>query len=67
MAPRKNSLQENPHNKEWVPSSSTRENLEEMVMDGILPDEVTAGWRPAEGERFLNPFDGEIVIFEDFY
>ena len=65
--PQKNLRKANARNKEWVVSSSSRENLEEMVMDGILPDEVTAGWRPAEGERFLNPFDGEIVIFEDFY
>ena len=48
---------------EWVASSSTQEDLEEIVMDGILLDEVMAGWRPTEGERFPNPHAGEVVIF----
>ena len=52
---------------EWVPSSSTQESLEEMVMDGILPDQVTGGWRPTAGEHFPNPRDGELVVIEDFY
>lgn len=57
----------NAHSKEWVASSSSQEDLEDMVMDGILPDEVTAGWRPVEGELFPNPRAGEVVVFEDFY
>ena len=36
-------------------------------MDRILLDEATTGWHPIEGERFLNPHDGELVVFEDFY
>jgi len=36
-------------------------------MDGILPDQATSGWRLAAGERFPNPHDGELVVFEDFY
>lgn len=36
-------------------------------MDGILPDEAMTRWRPAQGERFPNPRDGELVVFEDFY
>jgi len=35
-------------------------------MDGILPDEVMAGWRPTAGEHFLNPHEGEIVVFRNF-
>lgn len=38
-----------------------------MVMDGIIPGQAMAGWRPAAGEQFPNPHDGELVIFEDFY
>ena len=38
-----------------------------MVMYGILPNQATAGWRPAAGERFPNPQDGELVVFKDFY
>jgi hypothetical protein len=57
----------NARNKEWVASSSRQEDLEEIMMDGILLDKVMAGWHPAEGERFLNPHAGKLVIFEDFY
>jgi hypothetical protein len=67
MAPRKNSRKTNARNKEWVASSSSWESLEEMVMDGILSDEATAGWCPAEGECFPHPRNGELVVFEDFY
>lgn len=67
MVPRKNSRKDNARNKEWVTSSSTREDLEEIVMDRILLNEVTSGWHPAKGERFLNPRSGELVVFKDFY
>ena len=63
MALSKKSRKMNANSKEWVASSSTREDLEEMVMDGILPDEVTTEWRPAEGEHFPNPRVGKLVIF----
>lgn len=67
MTPRKNSCKENTRSKEWVVSSSSREDLEEMVMDGTLPDDVTAVWRPVKGERLPNPCGRELVVFEDFY
>ena len=67
MAQSKKLRKMNAHSKEWVVSSSTRDDLEEMVMDGILSDEVMAGWRPVEGECFPNPRADELVIFEDFY
>jgi hypothetical protein len=33
--------------KEWVKSSSAEEDLEELVMDGVLPDAVIVRWCPA--------------------
>ena len=63
MAPQKNSRKLDARRKEWVASSSTQSDLDEMVMDGILPDQAMAGWRPAVGERFPNPHDGELVVF----
>lgn len=36
-------------------------------MDRILLDEATVGWHPAQGERFPNHRNGELVVFEDFY
>jgi hypothetical protein len=67
MAPLKKSCTANARSKEWVVSSSTCEDLEEMVMDRILLDEAMAGWPSANGERFPNPRTGELIIFEDFY
>lgn len=63
----KNSRNVNPRSKEWVLLSSTQVDLEGMVVDGILPDQATAGWCAAVGERFPNPANGELVVFEDFY
>ena len=36
--------------KEWVPSLMGEKELNEMVEAGVLPDRVTAGWCPANGE-----------------
>ena len=35
--------------KEWVPSLIGETELNEMVEAGILPDRVTAEWRPTDG------------------
>ena len=32
-----------------------------------LPDRVTAGWRPANGEPFPTPHTDEAVVFEDYF
>ena len=41
--------------------------LNRLVMDGVLPDRVTTGWRPAHGESFPTPHDDELVVFEDYF
>ena len=33
----------------------------------MLPDRVTAGWRPAHGESFPTPRGNELVVFEDYF
>ena len=33
----------------------------------MLPDHVTIGWRPANGEPFLMPNTDEAVVFEDYF
>lgn len=53
--------------KEWTKSTSQREDLEELVMDGVLPNEAMVGWRLVIGEQFLDPRATEVVIFKDFY
>ena len=53
--------------KEWVASTNTQEDLEELVFAGVLSDQATATWWPAASERYPTPNDGELVVFEDFF
>ena len=52
--------------EEWVPSKMGKAELKRMVAAGVLPDHVTAGWRPANGEPFPMPHTDE-VVFEDYF
>ena len=52
---------------EWVRSTCTQESLEGMVIEGILPDQVTGGWHPAAGEAFPPPDTNELVMFEAYF
>ena len=51
--------------EEWVPSRTEEAKLNRLVEAGVLPDRVTARWRPALGEPFLMPHTDEAVVFED--
>ena len=53
--------------KEWVSSISNEAALNQLVVDGVLPDRVTTGWRPARGESFPIPRGDELVMFEDHF
>ena len=55
------------HDKEWVPSLMGEMELKEMVEAGVLPDRVTAGWRPADGEPYPMPHTNEVIVFEDYF
>ena len=55
------------HSKEWVASTSTKEDLDELVFDGVLPDQEITAWWPIIDEHYPTPNDGELVVFEDFY
>ena len=41
--------------------------LNKMVEAGVLPDHVTARWRPADGEPYSMPHTDELVDFEDYF
>ena len=51
----------------WVPSVMGEAEINMMVEAGVLPDCVTAGWRPASGEPFPMPHTDEAVLFEDYF
>jgi len=53
--------------EEWVPSKMGKAELNRLVAAGVLPDRVTAGWRPASGEPFPMPNTDEAVVFEDYF
>ena len=53
--------------KEWAPSRTGEAELDRLVVAGVLPDRVTAGWRPASGEPFPMPNIDEVVVFEDYF
>jgi hypothetical protein len=52
--------------EEWTKLVSTRATVSKLVEMGLLPDAAIGGWRTF-GDRFPNPRDGELVVFEDFY
>ena len=52
---------------EWVSSVSNEATLNQLVVDGVLPNRVTAGWHPAHGESLPTPHGDELVVFEDYF
>ena len=52
--------------EEWVSSINNEAVLNQLVVDGVLPDRVMVGWCPAHGESFPTPRGDELVVFEDY-
>ena len=48
-------------------SVSNKAVLNQLVVDGVLPDMVMMGWRPTHGESFPIPHGDELVMFEDHF
>ena len=53
--------------EEWVEFVSNEAALNQLVVDGVLPDRVMTGRRPAHGENFPTPRGDELVVFEDYF
>ena len=53
--------------EEWVPSHMGEAEHKRLVEVGVLPNRVTVGWRPANGEPFPMPNMDEVVVFEDYF
>ena len=66
MNPKKASVGDS-HDEEWVPSCTREAEVNRLVEAGVLPDCVTAGWRPALGEPFPMPHTDEAMVFEDYF
>lgn len=55
------------HDEEWVPSTSSEESLNNLVVHDVLPDRATGGWHPVAGEEFPTPHTNELIVFEDYF
>jgi len=53
--------------KEWKKSWSNTRSLNDLIGMGLLHNQELGGWRAPEGESYLDPRAGEIVVFEDFF
>jgi len=53
--------------EEWVPSCTGEAELNRMVEAGVLPDHITAEWRPTSGEPYPMPHTDKAVVFEDYF
>jgi hypothetical protein len=38
-----------------------------LVTAGVMAEAAIGGWRTSDGESYLDPRPGEIVVFKDFY
>ena len=63
----KKAVAEASRDNEWVPSLMGETELNDMVEAGVLPDRVTAGWRPAHSEPYPMPHTDKVVVFEDYF
>ena len=53
--------------EEWVESVSNEAALNQLVVHGVLPDRVRAGWHSDRCESFPTPRGDELVVFEDYF
>ena len=55
------------YDNEWVSSLVGETEINGMVEAGVLPNCVTAGWRPANSEPYPMPHTDEVVVFQDYF
>jgi hypothetical protein len=46
---------------------STEATLAKLITAGVMAEAVIGGWRTSNGENYLDPRPGKIVVIEDFY
>jgi hypothetical protein len=52
---------------EWNKSMSTEATLVKLVTADVMVEAAIGGWRTSDGENYLDPRPGKIIVFEDFY
>jgi hypothetical protein len=52
---------------EWNNSMSMEATLAKLVTADVMAEAAIGGWRTSDGESYLDPRPGKIVVFEDFY
>jgi hypothetical protein len=52
---------------EWNKSVSTEATLVKLIIASVMAEVTIDGWRTSASENYLDPYPGEIVVFEDFY
>jgi hypothetical protein len=52
---------------DWSKSMSTEATVTKLITAGVMAEAAIDGWRTSDGESYLDPRPGEIVVFKDFY
>jgi hypothetical protein len=56
-----------PPSESWLPSTLTEEELEDMVMRGLLPEKAISRWKCCYGQEFPSEDQTETTVFRSFY
>jgi hypothetical protein len=52
---------------EWNKSMSTEATLTKLDTASVMAEATIGEWRTSDGESYLDPRHGKIVVFEYFY
>jgi hypothetical protein len=56
-----------PPSESWLPSTLTKEELEDMEVHGFLPKKAISGWKCCYSPKFPSEDRTDTIIFWSFY